>query len=87
MSKTLTINGVDRTSVTRLAGMTFSECANRGQVGAGEVTIDDPTGAFTNTLTAGVPAGSYSLTAAYGGDAANAASSGTLSITVSAAAA
>ena len=46
----------------------------------------DSTGAFVAT-TPGLPAGSYSLTAAYSGDAANAASSGTLSITVSAAAA
>jgi Bacterial Ig-like domain (group 3) len=46
----------------------------------------DSTGAFTATLTAGLPAGSYSLTAAYSGDAANEPSSGSLSITVTAAA-
>lgn len=46
----------------------------------------DSTGAFIAT-TPGLPAGSYSLTAAYNGDAANEASSGSLSIVVSAAAA
>lgn len=46
MTKTLTISGTARTTIAR-SNWVFSECANRGQVGVGSVTLDDPGAALT----------------------------------------
>src|SRR5688500_16636545 len=47
MSKTVTINGTDRTSVVRLAGQVWAEVAERGAVGIGGFDLSDEGGAIT----------------------------------------
>jgi hypothetical protein len=47
MARTITIDGVDRTSIARLDSMNFGTTAFRGEVGTGTIVIDDPSAAIT----------------------------------------